>query len=138
MRGFSGGWNLPGPRGVTSGNHDQAHRAFGPGTKPPSLPEPGDRFEDDSGILFEQAMTQTRMAICLPELRVEDTPIVFANRAFRELTGYDEDGIVGRDCRFLQGPGTDPDAVASLSRAPEAEGVAVVELLDYRRDGTPL
>ncbi len=63
-------------------------------------------------------------------------PIVFANRAFRRLTGYSEEEIVGRNCRFLQGPKTDPDAVARIRDAIANEDVVVVELLNYRKNGT--
>ena len=52
------------------------------------------RFAGASGVLFDQAMGQTRMAICLSDPNRPDSPIVFANRAFIELTGYDEDDIV--------------------------------------------
>ena len=59
-----------------------------------------ERFSGASGLLFEQAMAQTRMAICLTDPNQEDDPIVFCNRAVRELTGYDEDEIVGHNCRW--------------------------------------
>lgn len=96
----------------------------------------GDRFSGASGVLFEQAMAQTRMAICLVDPHAPDLPIVFANRAFRRLTGYSEDEIIGRNCRFLQGPGTDPEPVARLREAIANEDVVVVELLNYRKNGT--
>lgn len=95
-----------------------------------------DRFEGASGVLFEQAMGQTRMAICLCDPHAPDVPIVFANRAFRHLTGYPEEEIVGRNCRFLQGPDTDPEAIARIRQAIEDEDVIVVELVNYRKDGT--
>ncbi|MGB3710258.1 MAG: PAS domain-containing protein [Erythrobacter sp.] len=95
-----------------------------------------DQFDGASGVLFEQAMAQTRMAICLCDPHTEDVPIVFANRAFRHLTGYSEDEIVGRNCRFLQGSGTDPEAVARIRQAIVDEDVTVVELLNYRKNGT--
>ena len=115
--------------------YDQAGNAFG--DDDPSG-GPGSReFGRQSGILFEQAMAQTRMAVCLSDPRAKDMPIVFANRAFRELTGYSDDEIFGRNCRFLQGPETDRDAVRTIARAIEDERVAVVELLNYRKDGTP-
>jgi len=66
-----------------------------------------------------------------------DQPIVFANRAFRRLTGYDEDEILGRNCRFLQGPKTNEADVAKVREAIDSEDVVVVELLNYRKDGTP-
>ena len=96
-----------------------------------------DRFSDTSGVLFEQAMAQTRMAVCLSDPNQPDLPIVFANRAFRRLTGYDEEEILGRNCRFLQGPKTDSAAVGRVRDAIANEDVIVVELLNYRKDGTP-
>lgn len=96
-----------------------------------------DRFSDASGVLFEQAMAQTRMAVCLSDPTQPDLPIVFANRAFRRLTGYEEDEVLGRNCRFLQGPKTDRNAVARVREAIENEDVLVIELLNYRKDGTP-
>lgn len=86
-------------------------------------------------MLFEQAMAQTRMAICLCDPRQDNVPVVFANAAFRELTGYDNDEIIGRNCRFLQGPETSPEAVAKIREAIAREDVVVVELLNYRKDG---
>lgn len=96
----------------------------------------GDQFSDASGVLFEQAMAQTRMAICLCDPHQPDMPIVFANRAFRRLTGYSEDDIVGRNCRLLQGPKTDQGAIERIRKAIETQDVVVVELLNYRKNGT--
>ena len=96
----------------------------------------GDQFSGASGVLFEQAMAQTRMAICLCDPNQPDLPIVFANRAFRRLTGYSEEEIVGRNCRFLQGPKTDPEPITRIREAIANEDVVVVELLNYRKNGT--
>lgn len=90
----------------------------------------------DATELFLASMEQTRMAICLTDPRQDDNPIVFANRAFLRLTGYDEAEVLGRNCRFLQGPGSDRGAVAHMRKAIEAEDVTVVELLNYRKDGS--
>lgn len=95
-----------------------------------------DKFAGASGVLFEQAMAQTRMAICLCDPNQPDLPIVFANRAFRALTGYSEEEIIGNNCRFLQGPNTDPEPVARIREAIAEEEVVVVELLNYRKDGS--
>ena len=96
----------------------------------------GDQFSGASGVLFEQAMAQTRMAICLCDPNQPDLPIVFANRAFRRLTGYSEEETIGRNCRFLQGPKTDPEPIARIREAIANEDVVVVELLNYRKNGT--
>jgi PAS domain S-box-containing protein len=96
----------------------------------------GEQFSGASGVLFEQAMAQTRMAICLCDPSQDELPIVFANRAFRVLTGYSEVEILGRNCRFLQGPDTDPEPIARIRSAIANEDVVVVELLNYRKNGT--
>ena len=90
----------------------------------------------DSNVLFEQAMAQTRMAVCITDPHAKDNPIIFANRAFAVLTGYEADEVIGTNCRFLQGAETDRAEVARLRRHIEAEEVAVVELLNYRKDGS--
>ncbi|MEC7624988.1 MAG: PAS domain-containing protein [Pseudomonadota bacterium] len=95
-----------------------------------------DNFEGSSGLLFEQAMAQTRMAVCLSDPRQEDDPIVFCNKAFEKLTGYRQDEVIGRNCRFLQGPKTNQAQVAKLREAIRTEDVLVVELLNYRKDGS--
>jgi len=98
---------------------------------------PGDQFAGASGLLFEQAMAQTRMAVCLCDPHQPDVPIIFANRAFRDLTGYEEHEVIGRNCRFLQGPDTDKAQVARIRQAIETQEVLVTELVNYRKDGTP-
>ncbi|MBX7483725.1 PAS domain-containing protein [Qipengyuania qiaonensis] len=95
-----------------------------------------DNFSGASGLLFEQAMAQTRMAVCLTDPRLENDPIVFCNTAFERLTGYKQEEIVGRNCRFLQGPRTNQEQVAKIREAIRTEEVLVVELLNYRKDGS--
>ena len=115
---------------------DQVYTAFDAAPQAFRESHPEDTFTGSSGVLFERAMAQTRMAICLTDPRQDDNPIVFVNRAFRRLTGYVEEEIVGRNCRFLQGPDTDPDQIERLRQAIEKQEVLVIELLNYRKDGT--
>lgn len=104
--------------------------------KPQRSAKPYESFPGASGLLFEQAMAQTRMAICLTDPGQPDNPIVFCNAAFESLTGYKAGEILGRNCRFLQGPRTDQEQVSKMRRAIEEEEVAVFELLNYRKDGS--
>jgi PAS domain S-box-containing protein len=92
---------------------------------------------NDRGGVFFAAIEMTRMPMILTDPNRNDNPIVFANKAFLDLTGYEEDEVLGRNCRFLQGAQTDRQAVAELRDAVEAKGSVALELLNYRRDGTP-
>jgi PAS domain S-box-containing protein len=51
--------------------------------------------------------------------------------------GYSREEVVGRNCRFLQGPETDQDIVREMREAIDAEKPCTVRLLNYRKDGTP-
>ncbi|WP_159993177.1 PAS domain S-box protein [Roseomonas sp. 18066] len=82
------------------------------------------------------ALEKTATPIVLTDPAQPDDPIVFANRAFQELTGYPAAELLGRNCRLLQDPETDPAELARL-RAALAEGREVaVELVNRRRDGS--
>lgn len=76
------------------------------------------------------------MALCISDPYQPDCPIVYANQAFIELTGYKREEIIGRNCRFLQGKATSDGAVAKLHAAVEAAQYTVVDILNYRKDGT--
>jgi PAS domain S-box-containing protein len=82
------------------------------------------------------ALERTRMPMVITDARKEDFPIVLANKAFLELTGYCADEIIGRNCRFLQGADTQVGDIASIRRGLEAHEHVDVELLNYRKDGT--
>ena len=82
------------------------------------------------------AIERTHMPMVMTDMRRPDQPIVMANQAFLNLTGYSAEEVVGRNCRFLQGPDTCEIAVAEL-RAAIVEGRDVTtELLNYRKDGS--
>ena len=76
------------------------------------------------------------LSLVICDAWLPDNPIVFVSPEFSHLTGYDPSEAFGRNCRFLQGPGTDPAAVEELGRAMREERPAVVEILNYRKDGT--
>ena len=91
----------------------------------------------ERGGVFFAAIEMTRMPMILADPNLDDTPIVFANKAFLDLTGYEEAEILGRNCRFLQGAETDRTSVAELRAAVENKQSIAIELLNYRRDGSP-
>ncbi len=75
--------------------------------------------------------------MCLTDPHQPDNPLIFCNAAFEQLTGYSQDEILGRNCRFLQGDGTDREVVAQIERDIAAGEDIHQELLNYRKDGTP-
>ncbi|MDF2493784.1 histidine kinase famiy protein [Sphingomonas sp.] len=89
------------------------------------------------GGVFFAAIEMTRMPMVLTDPNIDDNPIVFANKAFLDLTGYEEEEVLGRNCRFLQGAQTDRNSVAELREAVTTNGSVALEILNYRRDGTP-
>ena len=86
--------------------------------------------------MFFAAVQTTRMPMIVTDPNREDNPIIFANRAFLEMTGYTIDEILGRNCRFLQGPDTE-DVVIDTLRDSIAQRVDIAtEILNYRKDGS--
>ncbi len=90
----------------------------------------------DHAQLAKIAVERTRMPMVVSDPQLPDNPIIFANQAFLDTTGYDAEDVIGRNCRFLQGPRTDPAAVDAIRAAIAAERDLIVELINYRRDGT--
>ena len=83
------------------------------------------------------AIDSAATGILICDARQPDTPIIFVNPAFTAITGYAREEVLGRNCRFLQGPGADPAVLAEM-RAAQAERRAFRGmLLNYRKDGIP-
>lgn len=92
--------------------------------------------EMDGFRLRDLALHRCSEGITLVDPNQPDMPVVFVNDAFLDMTGYTRDQVIGRNCRFLQGPGTDPDAVAELRSALAQHRKCTVQLLNYRQDKT--
>jgi PAS domain S-box-containing protein len=85
---------------------------------------------------FAAAVRATRMPMIVTNPRLPDNPVVFANDSFCRLTGYRRDEILGRNCRFLQGPETDPSATATIRAAVAAAEPLEIDIRNHRKDGT--
>ncbi|WP_454718175.1 photosensory histidine protein kinase LovK [Caulobacter segnis] len=98
----------------------------------------GAKLAADHGIddPFAAAIRATRMAMIVTDGTQADNPIIFANDAFLRLTGYAREEVIGRNCRFLQGPDTDPKAIEALRTAISAGEDIAIDILNYRKDGT--
>ena len=82
------------------------------------------------------ALAATSCSVLITNATLPNNPIVYVNAAFGALYGYDVTEVVGRNCRILQGPDSDPDVRAEM-RAAIAAGKGIRrEILNYRKDGT--
>ncbi len=90
----------------------------------------------DDHALLSATVEKARSAMVVTDPTLPDNPIVFANKAFRTLTGYSAEEVIGRNCRFMQGPGTDPAGIAAMSDAIRNRHDATIDLLNYRKDGS--
>lgn len=85
-----------------------------------------------------RAVAAAAQSISITDYNAPDQPLVYINRAFERLTGYPAEEILGRNCRFLQGPaGAEKTVVAELRRAITAGEELRTAVRNYRRDGTP-
>jgi PAS domain S-box-containing protein len=86
--------------------------------------------------VFGNVVDDSVVGICIADMRRPDCPLIYVNKAFTELTGYSRDLAVGYNCRFLQGPDTDPHEIERM-RAALAAGLPYRgEIVNYRADGT--
>jgi PAS domain S-box-containing protein len=94
--------------------------------------EPREAWEEE---LF-RSIAASPLAMVVTSCRLPDDPIVAVNAAFCVLTGYEEHEILGRNCRFLAGSGTDPAGRRALREAVAEGRPALTELVNYRKDGS--
>lgn len=104
--------------------------------------------EDESGEAKKAALVRSDFQLIdslsagqqnfvLSDPRLPDNPIVFATPGFYKLTGYTAEQVLGRNCRFLQGSGTDPKTVDIVRKAIQSGSDCTVCILNYKADGTP-
>lgn len=86
--------------------------------------------------LKDRALGAATEGITISDPSRPDNPLVYANSGFERLTGCSVASVLGRNCRFLQGPDTAPDAAETIRRAVAAESECTVEILNYRKDGS--
>lgn len=77
------------------------------------------------------------IASVLSNPRLPDNPIVSCNQAFMDLTGYEEHEIVGRNCRFLSGPATEPWLTETIRAGVRERQPVLIEILNYKKGGQP-
>jgi PAS domain S-box-containing protein len=101
-----------------------------------SDPNSATRTLDDPDYSLVKALQTAQQNFVISDPSVPDNPIVYASQGFLTLTGYSLDQVLGRNCRFLQGPHTNPKSVDKIRQGIEKGEDTTVVLLNYRKDGS--
>lgn len=94
--------------------------------------------EKDPGLIpniLSQILDGSINGITLVDPDQEDMPIIYANRQFAVMTGYSQQEILGRNCRFLQGSDREQEARFVMKRAIDSQQPVEVTIRNYRKDG---
>ncbi|CAM3926525.1 PAS domain-containing protein [Alkalicoccus chagannorensis] len=91
----------------------------------------------DLQALKNRVLEKTQLVFIISDPEQEDNPIIYANQGFTSLTGYETEELIGRNCRFLQGRETDPKTIDHIREAVRKKEAVSVEILNYKKDGTP-
>ncbi|KAG6653720.1 hypothetical protein CIPAW_05G096000 [Carya illinoinensis] len=98
--------------------------------------ELADRERDiRQGIDLATTLERIEKNFVISDPRLPDNPIIFASDSFLELTEYTREEILGRNCRFLQGPETDQETVSKIRDAIREQREITVQLINYTKSG---
>ncbi|MGQ4277201.1 EAL domain-containing protein [Pseudidiomarina sp. E22-M8] len=96
------------------------------------------RRNESQLALLERSVESSTNGLIICEANKSGFPIIYVNPAFREMTGFhDDEELLGRNCKFLQGPDTDPETVQKIRDGLSTRSEVRVTILNYRKDGTP-
>ncbi|MCK0104499.1 PAS domain-containing protein [Pseudohalocynthiibacter sp. F2068] len=93
-----------------------------------------DLTQDELRSLLEDDETEMSVVFSDPSLR--DNPMIYVSDEFETHTGYTPKEAVGNNCRFLQGPETNPHAIEAIRQGLRAETRFTIDILNYRKDGS--
>nr|AML76975.1 putative LOV domain-containing protein [Eschscholzia californica] len=82
------------------------------------------------------SLGRIKQSFVLTDPNLPEMPIVYASDAFLILTGYSRHEVLGRNCRFLNGPDTDPETLCQIKESIEHDKACSVRILNYRKDGS--
>lgn len=77
------------------------------------------------------------MTAVIPNPWHDDNPMIYVSEEFETQTGYPPGEALGRNCRFLQGPGPDPKAVEAILSALAAQTAFTIDIVNHRKTGVP-
>ena len=121
---------------VSSEGHSD--RSYGTGAKStlryPSFSD--EDFMENVASLKELAMDSVQEGVTIADFSLPDQPLIYANHGFELISGYSIEETIGHNCRFLQGPNTEPEKLAHIKESIRKGVSCTVQLKNYRKDGT--
>jgi diguanylate cyclase (GGDEF)-like protein/PAS domain S-box-containing protein len=95
------------------------------------------RAKDEQLHILERSIDVSTNGIVISDAGDDSSPIIYTNAAFQKMSGYNAAEIVGKSCDFLVGPNTDAQSIATVRQALKERRECSVEVMHYRKDGTP-
>ena len=86
--------------------------------------------------LFKRSLASSYNGVVIVDALAADRPIIYVNAGFERITGYNSDELIGRNCRFLQGPERDQKGIAVIRKGLVEHSDIHVVLRNYRKDGS--
>ena len=86
-----------------------------------------------ASLLSSQELEQS---VVITDPSQPDNPMIFISDEFEKQTGYSPAESLGKNCRFLQGPETDPEAIEAIRRALAEKDELTIDILNYAKDGS--
>nr|AML78704.1 putative LOV domain-containing protein [Solidago canadensis] len=133
--GFDGDINIQDTDGGDDDDDDDAFEPKRDDSRPESLDDKVRKKEMRKGIDLATTLERIEKNFVITDPRLPDNPIIFASDSFLELTEYSREEILGRNCRFLQGPETDPSTVKKIREAIDNQTEVTVQLINYTKTG---
>jgi|AntRauTorcE11898_2_1112593.scaffolds.fasta_scaffold02095_6 diguanylate cyclase (GGDEF)-like protein/PAS domain S-box-containing protein len=97
-----------------------------------------DRKDQDAELrLLKRGIEASPYGFLIADARSPDMPTVYANPAYADMTGYTQNDLIGHNRRFLQGDDTDPETLEAIRHGLHHQTEVNVDLINYRKDGTP-
>ncbi|XP_061991623.1 protein TWIN LOV 1 isoform X3 [Rosa rugosa] len=88
-------------------------------------------------LWVQEALNELPDSFTVTDPYISGQPIVFASKGFLKMMGYSKTEVIGRNGRIFQGPGTCRRSVMEIREAIREERGIQINLVNYRRDGTP-
>ena len=92
--------------------------------------------QDSKWSILNKALHSSQSGIIVTDPSLPDNPIIYLNQGFSLMTGYEEEEVLGENCRFLQGPLTNLHHIDEIRSAISRNQSVSVTLVNYRKDGS--